>query len=119
MKIVIKIPKEFEEHFNSDRFEDSLQRVRFDIHKSIIGNKNVLSRKNEIEILDMLTEAFLNGTPLPKGHGRLKDIDKFPVNEIEKMEYNYECGENECHSEEIVYLDDIINAETIIEADKE
>lgn len=66
-----------------------------------------------------MREALRQGTPLPKGHGRLKDIDKFPVNEIERMEYNYECGENECHSEEIVYLDDIINAETIIEADKE
>ena len=76
MEIVIKIPKEFEEHFKSDRFEDSLQRVRFDIHKSIISNKKVLSGKYEIETLDMLTEAFLNGTPLPKGHGKLKDADE-------------------------------------------
>ena len=67
--------------------------------------------------MDMIAQSIAKGTPLPKGHGRLKDIDKFPVNEIERMEYNYECGENECYSEEIVYLDDIINADTIIEAD--
>lgn len=77
MEIVIKIPKEFEEHFNSDRFEDSLQRVRVDIHKSIIGNKFVLSGNREIETLDMLTEAFLNGIPLPEHHGRLIDADAF------------------------------------------
>lgn len=76
-EIVIKIPKEFEEHFNSDRFEDSLQRVRVDIHKSIIGNKFVLSGNREIETLDMLTEAFLNGIPLPEHHGRLIDADAF------------------------------------------
>lgn len=37
MQIVIDIPKEFENHFNSDKFEDSLQRVRFDIHKAFVG----------------------------------------------------------------------------------
>lgn len=62
MKLIIEIPKEFEEHFKSDRFEDSLQRVRFDIHKFKIGNKNMLSGNREIETLDMLTEAFLNCT---------------------------------------------------------
>ena len=66
-----------------------------------------------------VANAIEAGTVLPKGHGKLKDVDKFPVNEIERIEYNYECGENECRSEEIVYLDDIISAETIIEADTE
>lgn len=71
MQIIINIPKEFENHFNSDRFEDSLQRVRFDIHKAIIAKKDILSGNYEIEILDMLTETFLKGKPLPKGHGDL------------------------------------------------
>ena len=75
MQITINIPKEFENHFNSDKFEDSLQRVRFDIHKAIIAKKDILSGNYEIETLDMLTEAFLKGTPLPKGHGDLKDAD--------------------------------------------
>ena len=110
MKIVIKIPKEFEEHFKSDRFEDSLQRVRFDIHKSIIGNKNVLSGNYEIETLDMLTEAFLNGTPLPKGHGRLIDENEL-IDEIV-------CEEIEGHYYDIIYAHSVYDAETIIEADK-
>lgn len=78
MQIIINIPKEFENHFNSDRFEDSLQRVRFDIHKAIIARKDILSGNYEIETLDMLTEAFLKGTPLPKGHGRLIDEEQIP-----------------------------------------
>ena len=78
---------------------------------------NIIKESREPMIL--AERLIKKGIPLPQGHGRLKDIDKFPVNEIERMEYNYECGENECHSEEIVYLDDIINAETIIKADKE
>lgn len=75
MNIVIKIPKEFENHFNSDKFEDSLQRVRFDIHKAFVGNKDILSGNYEIEILDMLTDAFLNGIPIPKGHVRLSESE--------------------------------------------
>lgn len=107
MEIVIKIPKEFEEHFNSDRFEDSLQRVRFDIHRSIIGNKKVLSGKYEIETLDMLTEAFLNGTALPKEHGTLVDRS-----EVIKSLFDYKKGKKtlgQC----------IEDVQTIIEFDKE
>lgn len=32
MKIALDIPKEFEEHFNNDRFEDSLHRLSADAH---------------------------------------------------------------------------------------
>lgn len=116
MDLVIKIPKEFEEHFNSDRFEDSLQRVRFDIHKAIIGNKDVLSGNYEIEILDMLTEAFLSSTQLPKGHGKIIDStfaleakitkDNIGVSERTKG-WNEAC--------QAIYE----NASAIIEADKE
>ena len=58
MKLEINIPKEFEEHFKTDKFEDSLQRIRYDIHKAFIGKKELLSGRYEIELLDMLTEAF-------------------------------------------------------------
>lgn len=61
MKIIIDIPKEFENHFNGDKFEDSLQRTRYDIHKAIVGNHfNNLSGRYELELLDMLTDAFEN-----------------------------------------------------------
>lgn len=69
--IVIKVSEEFEEQYASDRFEDSLQRLRHDIHKAIIAAKKVLSTKNEIKILDMLTESFLNSTSLEKHDAEL------------------------------------------------
>lgn len=107
MEITINIPKEFENHFNSDKFEDSLQRIRFDIHKAIIARKDILSGEYEIEILDMITEAFLKGTPLPKGHGTLKDVDNiktaFPAGEYVRTES---------------LIATIDHEDTIIEADK-
>lgn len=122
MEIVIKIPKEFENHFNSDNFEDSLQRVRFDIHKAIIAKKDILSGNYEIETLDMLTEAFLNGTPLPKGHGRLIDASKLKV----ELECGIRAGNCEEGYEKYLHInsmDDCVDAveyaPTIIEADKE
>lgn len=122
MEIVIKIPKEFENHFNSDKFEDSLQRIRFDIHKAIIARKDILSGNYEIETLDMLTEAFLKGTPLPKGHGRLGDLDALETEMVNGIHAgNYEEGYEEYGH--INNMDDCVEcvkyADTIIEADKE
>lgn len=37
MKIDIEIPKEFEEHFKQDRFEDTFRRLSADVHL-IAGN---------------------------------------------------------------------------------
>lgn len=124
MQIVINIPKEFEEHFNSDKFEDSLQRVRFDIHKAFVGNKDILSGNYEIETLDMLTEAFLNGTPLPKGYGDLVDKSKIikaiPAEEDNctgmGMTYDEMCAYND--GIDAMY-DLVQGAKPIIEADKE
>ena len=50
MKITIDIPKEFEEHWKDDRFEDSLNRLKADAH-CLAGNY-------EKEIIDMLIVAF-------------------------------------------------------------
>ena len=52
MKIEIDIPKEFEEHFKQDRFEDTLRRLRADAHL-IAGNY-------EKETVIMLIKAFQN-----------------------------------------------------------
>lgn len=54
MKVLINIPKEFEEHFNQDRFEDSLHRLSADAHL-VAGNY-------EQETAKMLTEAFKNAS---------------------------------------------------------
>lgn len=105
MEIVIKIPKEFEEHFKSDRFEDSLARVASDIES--FGFQ--LAGRYEKETITMLREALKNGTPLPKGHGNLKDVDAL-----------YESSRL-CHTEEdgtaCVEWREINDAPTIIEAD--
>lgn len=50
-----------------------------------------------------LVEAIQNGTPLPRGHGRLIDADALPLNVIDDSNY----GSNY-----------IRIAQTIIEADK-
>lgn len=54
MNIKIEIPKEFEEHFNMDRFEDSLERVRADIQYGVY----TISGLYEIEVIKMLRDAM-------------------------------------------------------------
>ena len=54
MKVLIEIPKEFEEHFNNDRFKDSLERVRADIQY----HGYPLSGLYELELIQMLQNAM-------------------------------------------------------------
>lgn len=56
MKLLIEIPKEFEEHFNMDRFKDSLERIRTDIQY----HGNPLSGLYERELIEMLRIAMTN-----------------------------------------------------------
>ena len=66
---------------------------------------------------EKIWRAIVNGTPLPKGHGRLIDADKL----------EYTCNSDECgmltgcnHCQyHIITEDEVDNALTIIEADKE
>lgn len=57
MKIVIDIPKEFEQHFNEDKFKDSLLRLKADTNYGLEHDETI-SGIYEIELLDMLVEAF-------------------------------------------------------------
>ena len=57
MKITIDIPKEFERHFNEDRFKDSLLRLKTDTQDGL-EHDNTISGIYEIELLDMLVGAF-------------------------------------------------------------
>lgn len=50
MKIVIDIPDEFIQHFYSDRFKDSLERLEADSH--------LLAGNYEKELCQMLIKAF-------------------------------------------------------------
>lgn len=54
MKIAIDIPKEFERHFNNDRFKDSIERLKGD------AGTFCLAGKYEIELCEMLIKAFEN-----------------------------------------------------------
>ena len=59
MKLVIKIPEAFEEHFRQDRFKDSLERILEDSKRSAI-----VSGRYEFETIEMLIKAFENSTTL-------------------------------------------------------
>ena len=120
MEIVIKIPKEFEDDFKKDRFEDCFARVASDIGS--FGS--ICAGRYEKETITMLREAFKNGTPLPEHHGRLVDADVLK----EKLEDNYNffveaCGSFEgmtfkekARVDEIINcIAEVVNAPTIIE----
>ncbi len=78
MELVIKIPEEFEFHFNDDRFKDSLDRIIYDIKQyDKNSGDEPLSGLYDFETLEMLKNVLENATPLPKGHGRLIDADAF------------------------------------------
>ena len=59
-----------------------------------------------------IADAIRNGTPLPKGHGRLIDADRLTRAEIMPLWYHLPNGDIACPKI------DIDHAPTIIEADK-
>ena len=62
MMLAIEIPKEFEKHFNQDKFKDSLERIMADIeHQSDIG-VTLMSGNYEYETIEMLEKAFKSAT---------------------------------------------------------
>ena len=67
--------------------------------KDVFENRNVTAL--DVEEMRM---AIKNGTPLPKGHGRLKDIDKIVSEGISKGFCDW--------------YDEMKYADTVIEADK-
>lgn len=63
MIISIKIPKEFEEEFDKDRFDDSLARVMADLRAFVrINGGYGLSGKYEQEVIAMLRSALKEAT---------------------------------------------------------
>lgn len=96
MQIVIDIPEEVKEVFDKTK-EGDLKGSYYD-YNSIIG------------------KAIQNGTPLPKGHGRLIDAD-----EIETILHDRAFDKAASKQfYEIIWAKNLIHdAPTIIEADKE
>ena len=82
-----------------------------DIAQGIIDGKNDKPMNIVRAFQATIADAIKNGTPLPKGHGRLIDADAIIFREIDEIggEYNPYLG---CSQEQIDA------APTIIEADK-
>ena len=60
MRIEIEIPKEFEKHFNQDKFKDSLERIMADIEHSLENGDCLCAGRYEYETIEMLEKAFKN-----------------------------------------------------------
>ena len=66
MRIEIEIPKEFEKHFNQDKFKDSLERIMADIEHSLENGDCLCAGRYEYETVEMLEKAFENSKMLPQ-----------------------------------------------------
>ena len=60
MRIEIEIPKEFEEHFNQDKFKDSFERIMVDIFHSLENGDCLCAGNYEYETIEMLEKALEN-----------------------------------------------------------
>ena len=70
----------------------------------------LLKRKSE---LDNIAESIIaNGIPMPEGHGRLIDADKYRHEWVDTFD---SCYGDKCS---ILFKMSVDNAQTIIEADK-
>ncbi|MEE3484538.1 MAG: hypothetical protein VZQ98_09495 [Bacteroidales bacterium] len=71
--------------------------------------KNMKNQVNKRDYPDMqIGRAIAEGTPLPKGHGRIGDLDALRCENADFDTYNDYC----------IMFDEIEAAETIIGADK-
>ena len=85
-------------------------KISEDTYKDIIKNGFIYDEDNEV-----VTHAIKNGTPLPEGHEDLIDRDELKSKIMYAEDKAYETWDElyDC------VLEDIENAPTIIEADKE
>lgn len=68
MEIRMTIPKEFEEHFEFDKFKDSLCRIRFDLSEYVNSEGSQgftpMSGNYEQELADALPAMFASATKI-------------------------------------------------------
>lgn len=91
-------------------------KLMIDISEELYAKVPTLINKGNIWIGDVL-DAVKNGTPLPKHHGRLKDVDAF-ISKV-KSDRTHSAYLRSWTADDV--LDALNNsyAPTIIEADKE
>lgn len=87
--------------------EEIVIKIPEEVYKSIINGKNYISYQEYVE------EAIKNGTPLPKGHGKLKDIGK-----CDRKLFYQQCGGANCLITAKTAFDMLLALPTIIEADE-
>lgn len=120
MQIVIDIPeKEFGIDIK-DRFQDFFERLKAETEHHMISGSNLVCGAYELETIDMFLKAFNNSTPLPKGHGRLIDADKFLKDNEAYTGWilnSSDWGGENAYKDTLEDL--ICEASTIIEEDKE
>ena len=70
-------------------------------------------------LTSVIFDAVANGTPLPKGHGALKD-ENYLLSILRCKEYETCTWRNcsDCNREKCLKRHDVLDAPTIIEADK-
>ena len=74
MRIEIEIPKEFEEHFRQDKFNDSFERIMADIKHSLENGDCLCAGRYEYETIEMLEEALENSKPAYSVEKVVEDI---------------------------------------------
>ncbi|MBR6859729.1 MAG: hypothetical protein IKM73_00210 [Acidaminococcaceae bacterium] len=102
MELLIKIPKEFEQHFKQDAFEDSLHRLSADAH--------LIAGLYEQETAAMLIESLKNAVPIP-AHGKLVDADRILSEQMKRKYYHLPNGDT------AIPVIDVEHAPTVIPAD--
>ena len=91
MRIEIDIPKEFEEHFNQDKFKDSFERIMADIKHSLENGDCLCAGNYEYETIKMLKKAFEDSKSaydIDKVVEELKIIKEDALDEYNMGEYN-------------------------------
>ena len=89
MRIEIEIPKEFEKHFNNDKFKDSFERIMADIKHSLENGDCLCAGRYEYETIEMLENAFENSKP---AYSVDKVVDELE-SELEKGNIAIDFGE--------------------------
>ena len=89
MRIEIEIPKEFEKHFNNDKFKESFERIMADIKHSLENGDCLCAGRYEHETIEMLENAFENSKP---AYSVDKVVDELE-SELEKGNIAIDFGE--------------------------
>lgn len=84
MRIEIEIPKEFESHFDQDKFKDSFERIMADIEHSLENGDCLCAGRYEYETIEMLEKALENSKTA-------YSVDKV-VEELEELRDRYDDG---------------------------